>query len=531
MTSLINTIDQTINFNEQTIRIVGTYDKPMFVAYDICKILGLTNVTDTLRSLPEKWKQIQTINMFEYDLENKTSEKDRSYVRRKQQEMNCITEAGLYKIIMRSNKPIAQKFQEVVCEDILPSIRKTGEFKLQQILEDKERTLQIKEEEKNLLEEKLIENNNLLKKETLIRKNLKAKYECFLDRRIDINNKFDKGECVYILGFEEIPNKLKIGFTTDLKKRISDFYTESPFEPVVYYKRYVSNAKFIESVMHHVLRKFRIHNAKEWFQTDNKQIFIDDLDDVIVFFENKDKKYESIIDVKGYLLDEIKNDTIEDTVEDIIEDTFEDTVEDIVEDTETKKTCYRCKNSLPLNNFAKSPTKDGHDYICKKCKNEKYIETKNAKKIELTQKECSKCKFVKDINDFYKRVGSIDGKTSECKDCTVGMYSNRVNKRQNTKVIDIKNKTCANCKKILDISNFGNKTDSADGHMPWCKNCCSEHAKKERLKPKTLLSEVKTCNSCNKELNISNFWNSKTNKDGKDNKCKSCHKEIRNKKK
>ena len=40
MTSLINCIDQTINFNDQTIRIVGTYDSPMFVASDICKILG-----------------------------------------------------------------------------------------------------------------------------------------------------------------------------------------------------------------------------------------------------------------------------------------------------------------------------------------------------------------------------------------------------------------------------------------------------------------------------------------------------------
>ena len=39
---------------------------------------------------------------------------------------------------MRSNKPIAEKFQEYVCEEILPSIRKTGEFKLQKQLEEKQ---------------------------------------------------------------------------------------------------------------------------------------------------------------------------------------------------------------------------------------------------------------------------------------------------------------------------------------------------------------------------------------------------------
>jgi len=42
------------------------------------------------------------------------------------QDMRVINEAGLYKLIMRSNKPIAEKFQEWVCEEVLPSIRKSG---------------------------------------------------------------------------------------------------------------------------------------------------------------------------------------------------------------------------------------------------------------------------------------------------------------------------------------------------------------------------------------------------------------------
>ena len=47
--------------------------------------------------------------------------------------MSIINEFGLYKLIMRSNKPIAEKFQEYVCEEILPSIRKTGRY----VVEDK----------------------------------------------------------------------------------------------------------------------------------------------------------------------------------------------------------------------------------------------------------------------------------------------------------------------------------------------------------------------------------------------------------
>ena len=68
--------------------------------------------------LPEKWRGSEKLNTFGGE-----------------QNMNIINEAGLYKLVMRSNKPIAQKFQEVVCEEILPSLRKKGEYQIQSILD------------------------------------------------------------------------------------------------------------------------------------------------------------------------------------------------------------------------------------------------------------------------------------------------------------------------------------------------------------------------------------------------------------
>ena len=44
--------------------------------------------------------------------------------------MVIINEPAVYKIIMRSNKPNAQVFQDKVCEEILPAIRKKGFYKL-----------------------------------------------------------------------------------------------------------------------------------------------------------------------------------------------------------------------------------------------------------------------------------------------------------------------------------------------------------------------------------------------------------------
>jgi len=133
MTDLINSIDMNLSFNNETIRVLGTSENPMFVVKDICKILGLSNVTATLRNIPENWKCLLKVKTFTQG----------------QQTTCVVNEAGLYKIIMRSEKPIAQPFQEFVCEKILPSIRNIGEYKYQKILDEK-----ILDEKNKLKEEK-----------------------------------------------------------------------------------------------------------------------------------------------------------------------------------------------------------------------------------------------------------------------------------------------------------------------------------------------------------------------------------------
>ena len=40
--------------------------------------------------------------------------------------MVLISESGLYKLVMRSGKPEAKKFQDWVTRDVLPVIRKDG---------------------------------------------------------------------------------------------------------------------------------------------------------------------------------------------------------------------------------------------------------------------------------------------------------------------------------------------------------------------------------------------------------------------
>ena len=51
------------------------------------------------------------------------------------QDMTMISESGLYALIMRSNKPEAKPFRKWVTSEVLPTIRKTGMYVPQHVLD------------------------------------------------------------------------------------------------------------------------------------------------------------------------------------------------------------------------------------------------------------------------------------------------------------------------------------------------------------------------------------------------------------
>ncbi|WP_334310648.1 Bro-N domain-containing protein [Dolichospermum circinale] len=56
-----------------------------------------------------------------------------------------INEPGLYQLVMRSNLPSAEKFQDWVFEEVLPSIRKTGSYGAKENSELERRIQQLEE--------------------------------------------------------------------------------------------------------------------------------------------------------------------------------------------------------------------------------------------------------------------------------------------------------------------------------------------------------------------------------------------------
>jgi len=111
--------------NEQfgQIRTAGTSDNPLFCLADICKVLGLRTDNTVQRLKKDGYYSIVVIDRLG-----------------RNQQATFINEQNLYRVIMRSDKPQAEAFQDWVCNEVLPSIRKTGSYAI-----EKPKELQIAE--------------------------------------------------------------------------------------------------------------------------------------------------------------------------------------------------------------------------------------------------------------------------------------------------------------------------------------------------------------------------------------------------
>ena len=296
---LINQLDETFKFENKEIRILGSYNEPFFVAKDICDVLGLSNITEALKNIPQKWKQI----------ENLTSVSLKSGVLHQEQSRNMIilSEPAVYKLIMRSNKPVAQKFQEVVCEEILPSLRKKGEYKIQSII-DKNKEL---EEEKLILQannltiynDKILleeEKNKLEKQKTKVEekfKNTDEKYNKILTRHCQLlkkrkRNIYEIGNVLYIITHPAFTSHYnteyyKFGISTQnvdetipaLTQRLSAYNTCAPSNYEICYYIYIEENLLIENMLKLKFKDYLDPSNKEWLKSVK-------LENIIEFIKN-----------------------------------------------------------------------------------------------------------------------------------------------------------------------------------------------------------------------------------------------------
>ena len=101
---------------------------------DVCKILELSNQSDSFNSLDDDEK----------------SGVDITDPHGRMQKTNVIAESGLYSLVLRSCKPEAKAFKRWITHEVLPTIRKTGSYG---ISPDLEARLEIAEAKLQIFEE------------------------------------------------------------------------------------------------------------------------------------------------------------------------------------------------------------------------------------------------------------------------------------------------------------------------------------------------------------------------------------------
>lgn len=102
-----------------SVRVVERDGEPWFVANDVLRVLEVSNSKDALRGLDDDEKSgVDIIDPHG-----------------REQTTNCVSEAGLYSIILRSRKPEAKTFKRWIIHDVIPSIRKHGIYATEEVLD------------------------------------------------------------------------------------------------------------------------------------------------------------------------------------------------------------------------------------------------------------------------------------------------------------------------------------------------------------------------------------------------------------
>ncbi len=106
------------DFKGHQIRVVTIGGEPWFVAKDALKVLtvglrsnGKPNTTRSLGYLDDGEKGVHQIHTLGGP-----------------QRVSIVSESGLYKLVLRSDKPEAKPFQDWVTKEVLPAIRKDGAY-------------------------------------------------------------------------------------------------------------------------------------------------------------------------------------------------------------------------------------------------------------------------------------------------------------------------------------------------------------------------------------------------------------------
>ena len=111
-------------FENKQVEVFELNGQVLFKPYDVGECLGINDVT--VRRHMQGMNNKQVIKLKNSDVQ------DMNFRKLNNAGENFLTESGVYKLIFKSNKEEAERFQDWVTDEVLPTLRKTGTYSIQQ---------------------------------------------------------------------------------------------------------------------------------------------------------------------------------------------------------------------------------------------------------------------------------------------------------------------------------------------------------------------------------------------------------------
>ena len=226
--------------------------EPWFIANEVATLLGYVETAKAIRTHVDEEDQkmvshSECVKLFGDDSFGVPEMDTRDYSSNiNSNGMKFINESGLYSLIMSSKKPEAKMFKRWVTSEVLPSIRKTGQYNVQKqypsyMIEDpiERAKAWIKEqEEKRALEaeKKALEEKNKDLQST--NDELVTEVEILLNSYVNTKQVYE----MYLQNYPEAPNQAKSTMLGKIRKALCNICNERKTGRKIY-KKHILNQK------------------------------------------------------------------------------------------------------------------------------------------------------------------------------------------------------------------------------------------------------------------------------------------------
>jgi len=127
-----NNLLKNFNYENKNLKTIIVDDNIYFYGKDICIILEYKDTINAIKSHVDDEDKITMENLMN-KLEDKFRGGKSPPLKHNEKQAIYINESGLYSLIFTSKKNAAKIFKKWITKDVIPSIRKTGSYNLNQI--------------------------------------------------------------------------------------------------------------------------------------------------------------------------------------------------------------------------------------------------------------------------------------------------------------------------------------------------------------------------------------------------------------